>query len=420
MNEQWQIEVRDSLAEVPAEQWNALSEDGNPFTRYEFLFGLETTQCVGSEKGWYPRYFLLWNTADATELLAAVPAYLKTHSYGEFVFDWSWAEAFENNGLSYYPKLVSSIPYTPATGRRFLIRPDQKIKDVTIMMAAAMRQLCESEGYSGAHWLFVTESESDILKQLEEDVSVVQEDEHGETDESAPKKTIKQQLYMERLDCQYHWHNKDYADFDSFLQICTSKRRKTIRRERRHVNDEGLTLERRLGSTLSEEEWGWVHQFYSSTYDRKWGSPMLTLDFFKRMGATFGENTLIVFAHDPGEEDPAWPVACSIMFIGGDTLYGRFWGCRREYNSLHFETCYYQGIEHCIENNISHFEPGAQGEHKITRGFEPKLTRSLHYISHPGFRNAIANFLVNETQYMEQRCNGLADLLPFKEEPLTL
>ncbi len=368
---------------------------------------------------------MLWNNPDEhDDLLAAVPAYIKTHSYGEFVFDWAWADAYEKNGLPYYPKLVSSIPYTPATGRRFLVREDQDDRDIVVLMASAMRQLCESENYSGVHWLFLTETESNHLTPLTEELQITPDDPDDEAsdektdDASAP--SITQQLFLERIDCQYHWHNKDYESFEEFLGTCTAKRRKTIRRERRYVSDEGLVLQRRLGDTLSDDEWQWVHRFYESTFDRKWGSPMLTLDFFKTMGKTFGEHTLIVFAYDPADETPEQPVACSIMFQGGDTLYGRFWGCRRDYHSLHFETCYYQGIEHCIENRIAHFEPGAQGEHKITRGFEPTLTRSLHYISHPGFHKAIADFLVNETQLVERRCSGLTDLLPFKQTPLKL
>ena len=178
---------------------------------------------------------------------------------------------------------------------------------------------------------------------------------------------------------------------DTFLQLCTSKRRKTLKRERRYVSDAGLRLERRSGDSLSEAEWDTVHGFYSATFDRKWGNPSLTNAFFRRIGSTFGRNTLIVFAYDPNDATPDEPVACSVMFHGGGTLYGRYWGCRRDYNALHFETCYYQGIEYCIEQGIEHFEPGAQGEHKITRGFEPTLTRSAHWIFHDGFRDAVAD-----------------------------
>ena len=223
--------------------------------------------------------------------------------------------------------------------------------------------------------------------------------------------------HLRRLDCQYHWHD------DRLRHLRRLPRRLAPRSgarpsgaERRHVSEAGLTLARRRGDTLSAGEWHEVHRLYSSTYDRKWGRPSLTEAFFRRMGETFGEHTLVVLAHDPTDAEPERPVACSIMFSGGGTLFGRYWGCRREYNSLHFEACYYQGIEHCIEHSIAHFEPGAQGEHKITRGFVPTLTRSAHWIAHPQFRDAISRFLDEETPHVERRCEGLAELLPFKAE----
>lgn len=437
MTHVFQIEVRDSLAKVPASDWNALEADGNPFLRHEFLFGLEASGCLSKSTGWYPRYFLLrrlpvkqndadnpdnqdsvndtldgddaidqdsLNDPEAGELVGAVPAYLKTNSYGEFVFDWAWADAYQRHGLEYYPKLVAAIPFTPATGRRLLVRNDQPYADTLRLLAAAVRQFAGSEDCSGAHYLFLTEAESDVLSAVDP--------------LSANDPTAEANDHLRRLDCQYHWHNNGYATFDAFLADCTSKRRKTIRRERRHVSDAGLSVERRMGASLSADEWEVVHSLYCSTYDRKWGNPSLTLKFFRRMGETFGDNTLIVLVHDPDDAEPERAVACSIMFLGGGTLYGRYWGCRREYNSLHFEACYYQGIEHCIENGIAHFEPGAQGEHKITRGFVPTLTRSAHWIAHPQFRDAIGRFLGEEMPHVEQRCAGLAELLPFKAEKL--
>jgi len=218
------------------------------------------------------------------------------------------------------------------------------------------------------------------------------------------------------MDCQYHWQNNNYDSFDDFLSQCTAKRRKTLKRERRYVTDAGITLERRSGASLSDQEWSWVHHFYESTFEAKWGSPSLTEDFFKLMGSSFGDATLIVFAYDPKDEIPDKPIACSIMFHGGDCLYGRFWGCRRTDHCLHFEACYYQGIEYCIQNNIARFEPGAQGEHKITRGFVPTLTESAHFIVHPGFREAISQYLSEEKIHVRERCTGLTDLLPFKHE----
>lgn len=388
-NDAYRVEIRGSLADVEAAQWNALNADGNPFVRHEFLYGLEVTDCLGDASGWYPRYALVF---DGDALIAGCAAYLKTNSYGEFVFDWAWADAYQRHGLPYYPKLVVGIPFTPATGPRLLIRADQPWEACARLLARVLEQYAQQEECSSVHHLFVTEREHALLTS---------------DDDSA---------HLPRLDCQYHWRNPGYQCFDDFLAGCTSKRRKTLRRERRHVSDAGLRLERRLGNSLTSEEWLEVHELYASTFDRKWGNPWLTAAFFQRMGDTFGDSTLIVFAFDPADDEPEKPVACSVMFQGGSCLYGRYWGCRREYHSLHFEACYYQGIEHCIENNIERFEPGAQGEHKITRGFEPTLTRSAHAVFHPGFRDAVAGFLDEERDYVRQRCEGLTDLLPFKAQ----
>jgi predicted N-acyltransferase len=412
-----QIEIRDSLADVPADQWNALCSDGNPFLRHEFLHTLDETHCLRENTGWFPRYFLLWQDSDdpgETDnkvLTGAVPAYVKTNSYGEFVFDWSWASAYEKHQIDYYPKLVSSIPFTPATGRRLLIKEDQPLADSIKMLVLAIRQFTDSQNYSSAHFLFLTESETELICA------------NGLTSENRSKDLHGLEHATDlllRIDCQYHWQNQSYTSFDDFLSRCNSKRRKTIRRERRYVQDAGLKLSQRFGDHLTVQEWQWVHQFYTSTFDRKWGNPSLTLEFFQQIGQKMGSQVLIVFAYDPEDPDPDWPVACSIMFVGKDTLYGRFWGCRKEFHSLHFEACYYQGIEFCIAHKIATFEPGAQGEHKITRGFVPTITRSAHYIRHPGFRDAIADYLNQETPHVQQRCAGLVDLLPFKNEPITL
>lgn len=386
-NTAYRVEIKGSLADIPADHWNALNDNGNPFVRHEFLFGLEASECLGDASGWYPRYALIYRDE---ELLAGSAAYMKTNSYGEFVFDWAWADAYQRHGVNYYPKLVVAIPFTPATGPRLLVRSDQDWSTLAALLVRALDQYARQEECSSVHHLFVTEPELGLLT------------EHSETG------------YLPRLDCQYHWQNKAYEDFEDFLAACTSKRRKTLRRERRHVTDAGLRLERRLGSSLTPDEWRHVHSLYSSTFDRKWGNPWLTLSFFERMGQSFGESTLIVFAYDPADSRPDEPVACSVMFQGGGTLYGRYWGCRREYHSLHFETCYYQGIEHCIENDLDVFEPGAQGEHKITRGFEPRLTYSAHTVFHPEFHAAVAHYLDEERKHIEERRLGLSERLPFK------
>lgn len=453
MNDSLSIEVRDSLASIDAGQWNALQNDGNPFLQHAFLHALESTGCLGQATGWYPRYFLLWDgTADTDRtrrLMGGAPAYVKTNSHGEFVFDWAWADAYQRNQMPYYPKLVSSIPFTPVTGRRLLVHPDQPYEETVKLLASAMRQFSLSEEYSSVHFLFLTEQESDILSaqppvpsqhattdpdsadggatgepskedEDEDEEAEAEADVDVDIDVSGTISLGTATDHLKRIDCQFHWHNNAYSSFEDFLAQCTSKRRKTIRRERRFVSDANLRLERRSGDTLSEQEWNWVHGFYESTFDRKWGSPSLTRGFFKKIGSTFGEHVLIVFAYDPDDDLPEEPVACSVMFVGGGTLYGRYWGCRVDHHSLHFEACYYQGIDYCIENGVQHFEPGAQGEHKITRGFVPTITRSAHYIAHPGFRDAIGRFLAEETPHVQQRCEGLTDLLPFKSDTLSL
>lgn len=415
------VEVRDSLEKIPSEQWNALSQDGNPFLRHEFLYALESTNCLGERTGWYPRYFLLWQSVDgADELIGAVPAYIKTNSYGEFVFDWAWADAYARHDMDYYPKLVSAIPFTPATGRRLLTRIDQPFKETVALLAASVRQFADSQELSSAHFLFLTSAEHEVLCANEPGSKESDDGHDGATEADEANLATLGTDHLPRMDVQYHWHNDEYTDFDDFLSRCTSKRRKTLRRERRYVTDAGLRLERRVGTTLSKQEWHWVHKFYCATFDRKWGTPSLTRDFFEKIGSTFGENVLIVFAYDPQDETPEWPIACSVMFIGKTTLYGRYWGCRAEHNALHFEACYYQGIEYCIENDIQVFEPGAQGEHKITRGFVPTLTHSAHYIQNAQFRQAVADYLSQERSHVQQRCKGLNDLLPFKQESLSI
>jgi len=434
------LDIRSTLDAITAEQWNALNTDGNPFVRYEFLYGLEATDCLGAETGWYPQYFLLWQTNDASEstddsengeLVAAMPAYVKTHSYGEFVFDWAWADAYHRHGDDYYPKMICAVPFTPATGPRLLIRDDQPFDAIVDVLVKTACQYANERKFSSLHWLFTSPKDCRALcgdserlltgeLDLHHDPALAENSSDNQADKQADNQAQGDDSVplLRRMDCQYHWRNQGYQSFDDFLQRCTAKRRKTLRRERRYVTDAGIRLERRLGGSLTDQEWGWAHEFYVSTFDAKWGNPSLTREFFTRMGETFGDSTLVVFAYDPNDEQPDTPVAASIMFQGGNCLYGRYWGCRKEHHCLHFEACYYQGIEHCIENNITRFEPGAQGEHKITRGFVPTLTESVHYIAHPGFRDAIQRYLAEEKIHVRERCTGLADLLPFRSEIL--
>jgi predicted N-acyltransferase len=376
-----QIEVCDSIAKTPKEAWNALTDGSNPFVRYEFLCALENNKCVHAEHGWHPAHLLM---KDGDELVAAAPAYLKTHSYGEFVFDWAWADAYERHGASYYPKLISAIPFTPATGPRLLVgKGHDRARCTEALMGAAMA-LCQQQNFSGAHWLFPLHEEA-----LE----------------------LEKGNYMLRMGCQYIWSNDNYTDFEDFLSRCTSKKRKNMRRERKRVQEQGIALQLLHGSELNSDDWQQVMRFYLDTFSRKWGNPTLNHGFFSEIGKTMGDDVIIVFASFEGRR-----VACSVMLKGTDTLYGRYWGCEEDFHSLHFEACYYQGIDYCIKQGLQRFEPGAQGEHKIGRGFVPTPTWSAHYLANDEFSNAVQRFLQQERPLMEKRCEELHQLLPFRND----
>ncbi|MCB1758028.1 MAG: GNAT family N-acetyltransferase, partial [Gammaproteobacteria bacterium] len=304
-----EIHIHDSLGAIDRQAWNALNGDDDPFLLYEFLSALETTGCLGEAHGWYPRYFTIVD-ADKT-LLAACPAYIKTNSYGEFVFDWSWADAYRANGLEYYPKLVVSIPYTPATGRRLLVHPQADYPALAKLLALAIRQYAEEAKLTGVHCLFTNQQDT---------------------------RTLEENGYRLRLGCQYHWQNHDYAGFADFLDQCTAKRRKTIKRERRSIEEQNLQLSVRSGDSLSRAEWRIVCELYTSTFDRKWGEASLNRAFFETVGKTMGDRFVIVFALFEDEI-----VACSVMLKSRDTLFGRYWGCRQTFHNLHFEACFYQG-----------------------------------------------------------------------------
>ncbi len=376
-----QIEVCDSLASIALAEWNALTDGSNPFLRYEFLRALEDNDCVAADHGWHPYHLLLKNDKDS--LIAAAPTYLKTNSYGEFVFDFAWAEAYQRYGAEYYPKLICAVPFTPATGPRLLIKDGEDYTRCANALYRAAIALVDQQQLSSMHWLFPEEAESRLLAS------------NG---------------YMERMGCQYIWANDNYSDFDDFLSRCTSKKRKNLRRERKRVTEQGVTLEVLHGHELGSSDWAEVTAFYLDTFNRKWGNPTLNKGFFAQLGKTMGENVIIVFAsHDEKR------VACSVMLKGKDTLFGRYWGCSEDFHSLHFEACYYQGIDYCIANGLSRFEPGAQGEHKIGRGFVPTPTWSAHYLRDKSFSDAVHRFLNQERPLMEQRCEELRSLLPFKD-----
>jgi predicted N-acyltransferase len=374
------FQICSSLSRVEANDWNALISDGDPFLRYEFLRALERHDCVGERTGWHPQHLLGFDQSD--RLVAAMPLYLKTNSYGEFVFDWAWADAYQRYGMRYYPKLVSAIPFTPATGARMLLHPAIDPASGRAALAAEAVRLASSLGVSSYHCLF------------------------HPTDELA---AYEAQSMHRRLGCQYHWRNNRYVNFEDFLAALSSKKRKNIRRERRLVAESGLTLEIVSGSDMNEARWAITHRFYESTFDRRGGFATLTLPFFQEIGETMGDQVVLCLAYDGPRE-----VAGAVCLRSDTTLYGRHWGCDKDYDSLHFEACYYQGIEYCIDNGLQRFEPGAQGEHKVHRGFLPTLTYSSHWIENEGMRRAINDFLEREGPAVKDYAAQLMTHSPYR------
>lgn len=381
---QFQCKFISSLAGIKLQSWNALLEDDHPFLRYEFLSALEQNDCLGEKYGWYPHHLIV---TDANALLAAMPLYIKTNSYGEFVFDWSWASAYEQAGIAYYPKLISSIPYTPVTGKRLLFASSLTSKQKNHLAKNMLRATIDETKklkLSSMHCLFHQPEES---------------------------KYFEQEDLMFRLDVQYHWHNQNYSDFDDFLTTLNSRKRKKVKRERRYVEEQNIKIKCVHGSELDELQWQAIYHFYCSTFHRKSGIPTLSLDFFKQVGTTMGKQIVLMLAY---HEDQL--IACAINFRSSDALFGRFWGCMKEFNSLHFELCYYQGIEYSIKNKLQRFEPGAQGEHKISRGFLPSKTWSAHSIIDSKFEPAIRDFCQREQKMMSEHYVELMQLSPYRQK----
>lgn len=372
----------DSLHSVSANDWNKLAGSQFPFIQYEFLIALENHGAVGKEFGWLPQFFLAY--ANDT-LVGALPAYIKFNSYGEFVFDWAWADAYHQNNIPYYPKLVTSIPYTPATGPRLLIQNAENYKDIADALINSVLDFAKKSNLSSYHCLFTNNKDTDYFN-------------------NNPN-------FMMRLGCQFHWSNNSYKSFEHYLDHLTSKKRKQIKRERRIVKKQEIEFEILTGYDATDSQWDVYHQFYESTFERKSGMPTLSNSFFKEIAKTMPENIVLVLAKYQGEY-----VASAFNLKGTDTLYGRHWGCSENFDNLHFEACYYQGLEYCIKNGLKHFEPGAQGEHKIARGFMPTKTWSAHWIAHPQFRESIAHFLSHETQGILHYIDDLNEHSPFKEK----
>ncbi|XP_052204981.1 uncharacterized protein LOC127809869 isoform X2 [Diospyros lotus] len=383
------VSVVSSIAEVPSDDWDACNLDStgpekfNPFLTHGFLSSLEESGCAVKETGWMPRHIVARD--EHMNVVGVCPLYLKSHSYGEYVFDHSWADAYYGYGLRYYPKLQSCVPFTPVTGQRILLR-DTPFKDqVFDIVVSAMKNLTAKLQVSSLHVTFPSESEWHKMK------------EKG---------------FLQRIGMQYHWKNRNYKNFDEFLMDMKQNKRKNIRQERKKIPAQNLTMKRLRGHEIKASHWDTFYKFYRNTTDNKWGSPYLTRDFFHNMGAKLRDNVLLVVAEEGSEL-----VAGALNLIGGDTLYGRLWGClpRAYYPSLHFEACYYQAIEAAIELNLDKVEAGAQGEHKIQRGYMPVTTYSSHYIVEEEFRNVIDDFLVREAAQVKLVTKLMHDSGPFKD-----
>lgn len=376
------IRFIDAISRIPAAHWNAVAGTDYPFLRHEFLDALEQSGCVSAETGWQPHHLLV---EDEGQLLAVMPLYLKQHSYGEFVFDHAWAEAYFQNGLAYYPKLLNAIPFTPCNGPRIASR-DIGDAELSTRISSALQHETRRLGASGWHCLFPDWSQTDIWQAMDAD---------------------------RRIACHFHWFNNGYTGFDAFLQDCQPRKRKEIKRERRIIAEQGIELKRIRGADILPEHITRFHLFYQLTNAKYNGhGGYLSEAFFQMLLGDMPEQMLLVFAYQGGE-----CIAGALNFFSSNTLFGRYWGCLQERDMLHFETCFYQGIEFCIENGLAVFDPGAQGEHKIKRGFRPTITQSFHYLSHPQFRDAVQRFLAQEQRAVLRYQQDMAALLPFRQEP---
>jgi hypothetical protein len=371
------LRILDTLRDVPPERWDALAGEG-PFLRHVFLHGLEATGCVGGDTGWSPRHVTLW---EAGRLVAAMPLYLKYHSYGEYVFDWGWAEAYQRHGLRYYPKLLSAVPFTPATGPRLLA----PTPDLRRRLVDAAFELATRERASSLHVLLPPPEQADELAQ---------------------------RGLMLRSSVQFHWHNRGWGDFDAFLGSMGHDKRKKIKQERRRVREAGIVFRRVSGREASEGDWDFFLRCYRRTYRLHHSTPYLNRAFFDHLVRCMPDHLLLAIGSREGE-----PVAAALNVHGDGTLYGRYWGATEYHSGLHFEACYYQGIEFCIERGLQVFEGGAQGEHKLARGLLPVRTQSAHWLAHPQFASAVDQFLAREARGIAGYLDELNEHSPFKSAP---
>ena len=375
-------QVFHSLREVAPESWNRLIGDAFPFAEYDYLLALEEGHCVGIEPGWEPRYLTLW---EGKQLQAACYLYRKTNSNGEYIFDWDWANAYQRYGQRYFPKLTSAVPFTPATGPKLLVAADaSNPRELQQQLLASALELVQQEGCSSLHFLFIPAEEREIY-------------------EAAG--------LLLRHSFQFHWQNQGYGSFEDFLSRLRSKRRKEILRERRQVQEQGLEVILLRGEEIEPKLCRVMYDFYLTTIDRKWAMPYLSYEFFQYIFTHFRDQLVLALARKQGR----W-VAGTINYHKGPNLFGRYWGCRQDFRSLHFELCYYRLIEYAIEQGVQRFEAGAQGAHKIQRGFLPNLTYSAHWIAHPAFHRAIGEFIGEEKRSIQGNIEDNPELSPYRQE----
>jgi predicted N-acyltransferase len=375
------VKVMPGIGAIDAAAWDACAGEENPFLSHAFLKALEDSGSCRAATGWQPQHLAL--EAPDGSVMGTVPLYLKNHSYGEYVFDHAWANAYERAGGSYYPKLQAAVPFTPVTGPRLLLRPDAP-EGAAQALIAAMEQLALRHQVSSVHVTFPTEADWSTL---------------GDAG------------WLQRVGQQYHWENRGYGSFDDFLGDLNSRKRKSIRKERREVAETGVKIHTLTGDDLRQEHWDVFYKFYMDTSDRKWGSAYLNRKFFRLLGETMADRVVLILVEDDGE----W-VAGALNLLGADTLYGRNWGCNATYKHLHFEACYYRAIDFAIERGLSRVEAGAQGQHKIQRGYLPTPTYSSHWIRDPGFRSAIDDYLRRERVAVAQDIDALMEDSPFRQE----
>ena len=376
--------VHSTIDDIDPRDWNALGGGGCAILRHEFLAALEHTGCVGPGTGWEPCPITL---NDELGLAAAAPAYVKTHSYGEFVFDFAWAQAYSRYGRRYYPKLVVAVPFTPATGPRLLVRAGLDRRAIAMHLLEALQDHAARRRLSSVHALFL--------------------------DEPA-RAACEEAGWLLRRDCQFHWSNHGYASFDAYLETFTAEKRKKARRERRRVAEAGIRFETRFGGDLDARLLDSVYAFHRETFLRHGNEPYLTREFFSEIALTLGDALMVKVAMHRSKAAQT-PVAAAIFFWSPEALYGRYWGSAADYHSLHFETCYHQGIEFCIERGVKRFEPGTQGEHKVSRGFEPTLTWSAHFIADSAFRSAIGEYLEREGGAIDDYAAEVREHVPYRK-----